>query len=92
MNLFEKFNIETDDEHLYEVAFTHASYATIHDLDYNYENICIVLGNESDGVRDEILEKCTDYLKIPMVEGQSSLNIAVAAALVMYEYVRNIYS
>ena len=39
MNLFEKFNIETDNEHLYEVAFTHASYATIHDLDYNYERL-----------------------------------------------------
>ena len=39
MNLFEKFNIETDDEHLYEVAFTHASYATIHELDYNYERL-----------------------------------------------------
>lgn len=39
MNLFEKFNIETENEHLYEVAFTHASYATIHDLDYNYERL-----------------------------------------------------
>ena len=39
MNLFEKFNIQTDNEHLYEIAFTHASYATLHDLDYNYERL-----------------------------------------------------
>ena len=39
MNLFEKFDIETDNEHLYEIAFTHASYATIHELDYNYERL-----------------------------------------------------
>ena len=39
MNLFEKFNIETDNEHLYEIAFTHASYATLHELDYNYERL-----------------------------------------------------
>lgn len=39
MNLFEKFDIETENEHLYEIAFTHASYATIHDLDYNYERL-----------------------------------------------------
>lgn len=39
MNLFEKFDIETENEHLYEVAFTHASYAVLHDLDYNYERL-----------------------------------------------------
>lgn len=39
MNLFEKFNIDTDNEHLYEIAFTHASYSTIHGLDYNYERL-----------------------------------------------------
>ena len=39
MNLFEKFGIETENEHLYEVAFTHASYATINDLDYSYERL-----------------------------------------------------
>jgi ribonuclease-3 len=39
MNLFEKFNIETDNEHLYEIAFTHGSYSTIHDLDYTYERL-----------------------------------------------------
>jgi ribonuclease-3 len=37
--LFEKFGIETENEHLYEIAFTHASYATLHDLDYNYERL-----------------------------------------------------
>ena len=39
MNLFERFDIHTENEHLYEVAFTHASYSTIHDLDYNYERL-----------------------------------------------------
>ena len=39
MNLFEKFDIETDNEHLYEIAFTHTSYSTLHELDYNYERL-----------------------------------------------------
>ena len=39
MNLFEKFNIKTKNEKLYETAFTHASYAAIHNLDYNYERL-----------------------------------------------------
>lgn len=60
-------------------------------LDYDNHNNAIVIGNESIGVRSEILEQCTDYVKIPMAEGQSSLNIAVASALMMYEYVRMFY-
>ncbi|WP_406534750.1 ribonuclease III [Methanobrevibacter sp.] len=39
MNLFEKFNIKTENEHLYEIAFTHGSYSTYEDLDYNYERL-----------------------------------------------------
>ncbi len=39
MDLFEKFGIVTDNEHLYEIAFTHSSYATVHALDYNYERL-----------------------------------------------------
>ena len=39
MNLFEKFNIKTTNEHIYEIAFTHSSYSANHDLDYNYERL-----------------------------------------------------
>lgn len=64
-----------------------------YDVRYDLGNIAIVMGNESNGVRKEILDRCTDYVKIPMVEGQSSLNIAVASALLLYEYNRvNFYS
>ena len=37
MNLFEKFGIKTNNEHLYEIAFTHGSYTAEYGLDYNYE-------------------------------------------------------
>ncbi|MGX8694669.1 MAG: ribonuclease III [Methanobrevibacter sp.] len=39
MNLFEKFGIETENEHLYDVAFTHGSYGTEHNIDYTYERL-----------------------------------------------------
>jgi len=39
MNLFEKFDIIPNEEHLYEMAFTHSSYSTLHELDYNYERL-----------------------------------------------------
>ncbi len=39
MNLFEKFGIDSENEHLYDIAFTHGSYSTRYDLDYNYERL-----------------------------------------------------
>ena len=39
MNLLEKFGIVSENKHLYDVAFTHGSYSTKHDLDYNYERL-----------------------------------------------------
>ena len=39
MNLFEKFNIKTENEELYEIAFTHGSYSTYEGLNYNYERL-----------------------------------------------------
>lgn len=39
MNLLEKFNIKTDNEQLYEIAFTHGSYSSLHSLKYNYERL-----------------------------------------------------
>jgi len=60
-------------------------------MDYAYPNIAFVLGSESYGMRKEIVELCTDFIRIPMADGQSSLNVAVAAALIMYEYVRSFY-
>ena len=44
-----------------------------------------LIGNEGNGLSDEISEKAKQYIKIPM-EGQlESLNAAVAAAILMYE-------
>ena len=39
MNLFEKFNIKTENKELYKIALTHSSYAMVNGLDYNYERL-----------------------------------------------------
>lgn len=39
MDLFEKFGIVTENVHLYEMAFTHGSYAAFNELDYTYERL-----------------------------------------------------
>lgn len=49
-----------------------------------------VLGNEANGVSDKMKSLCDDYIKIPMESVQESLNVGIAAAILMYEaYIRS---
>ena len=50
--------------------------------------VALVVGNESAGIRPAILAACTDRVRIPMAPGQSSLNVGVAAGVLLYELVR----
>ena len=50
--------------------------------------LALVVGNENEGIREEILELCTNLVKIPMAPGQSSLNVAVATGIILYELAR----
>ena len=54
--------------------------------DFSYEKgAAFLIGNEGNGLSEQIANLADDYLKIPM-EGQAeSLNAAVAAAVLMYE-------
>lgn len=55
----------------------------------NYKGKCaIVIGNEANGLSDEITKKATKYIKIPMEGNVESLNAAIAAAILMYEIYR----
>lgn len=51
------------------------------------ENIAIVLGNEGNGVSVEILEKTTHNLYIPIFGKAESLNVAIAAGILIYHFV-----
>ncbi len=50
--------------------------------------VSLVFGNEADGVGEDIIQKAEMRLRIPLKGKADSLNVAVAAALVMYEYAR----
>lgn len=56
--------------------------------DINFNKKIIVIGNESNGVSNEIQEMADERAKIPMLGKTESLNASVAAGIVMYEYVR----
>ena len=47
-----------------------------------------VFGNEVDGVADEVLKVCDGVIEIPQWGMKHSLNISVAAAVVLWEFVR----
>lgn len=48
----------------------------------------IVMGNEETGISDEVLRHCDDLAAIPILGNIGSLNVSVAAAVMMYEAVR----
>ena len=59
---------------------------------YDQEDYCkgtaILIGNEGNGLRDEVAEKADIWVRIPM-EGQvESLNAAIAASVLMFEVAR----
>lgn len=59
---------------LYETAFN--------------DNALIVVGGEDKSISSEVADHCDELLNIPQFGKVNSLNMSVAAALVIYEYVR----
>ena len=59
---------------------------------FNYQlstNIAVVLGNEVEGVDTDILPLCDGCIEIPQLGMKHSLNISVAAGIVLWELVRS---
>ena len=58
--------------------------STIHNCDF-CGNVCIVFGNEGEGISRRILDVYTELIAIPMMNGTDSINVASASALFLYE-------
>ena len=54
----------------------------------NEEFLAFVFGNEVDGVSEEVIVACDGVIEIPQWGMKHSLNISVAAAIVLWEFVR----
>ncbi|NUJ97246.1 RNA methyltransferase [Candidatus Gracilibacteria bacterium] len=52
----------------------------------NFEKVCVVVGNEVKGVDEKILGICDEIIMIPMMGKKSSLNVSVAAGIIMYTF------
>ena len=49
------------------------------------ESVAIVVGNEGNGVRDELIQSADFIIQIPMFGQAESLNVAIATGILMYQ-------
>lgn len=55
------------------------------EIDYTNMNFAIIMGGEETGVSKSNLKKADFFVKIPMIRDFNSLNVSNAAAVIMYE-------
>ena len=67
----------------YAIACAHLDGDTAFNL--NGDKTCLVIGNESRGISDDVLALATQRVKIPMLGKAQSLNAAVAAGILIYK-------
>jgi 23S rRNA (guanosine2251-2'-O)-methyltransferase len=62
--------------------------------DYDYDKadykdpLCIIMGAEDTGIPYEHLAKCDEWVKIPILGNIESLNVSVAAGILIYEAIK----
>lgn len=50
--------------------------------------VALLFGHEVDGLPPDLLAQCAVHVRVPMLGGKGSLNVATAAGVVMYELLR----
>jgi 23S rRNA (guanosine2251-2'-O)-methyltransferase len=58
--------------------------AAVYDVDMK-RPLAIILGSEDKGIYPALLKACDEQFKIPMLSGFESLNVSVAAGMILYE-------
>ena len=78
---------ELKEKNLWTVGLDERATQTYDALDYNMD-CALVFGAEGKGLHDLVKKKCDFLVSIPMLGKVPSLNVSVAAAVVLYEIVR----
>lgn len=78
---------ELKDRNVWTVGLDERGKQTYDSLDYKMD-CAVVLGAEGKGLHDLVAKKCDFLVSIPMLGKVSSLNVSVAAGVVLYEIVR----
>lgn len=69
------------------VAATEHSRKLMYDADLRRPTV-LVMGSEERGISKEVLKLCDEQLAIPLIGATESLNVSAAAAIMMFEVVR----
>src|ERR1700751_6026881 len=78
---------ELKEHNVWTVGLDERAQQTYDALDYKMD-CALVLGGEGKGLHDLVKRKCDFLVSIPMLGKVPSLNVSVAAAVVLYEIVR----
>ena len=78
---------ELKERNIWTVGLDERGTQTYDALDYNMD-CALVLGAEGKGLHDLVKKKCDFLVSIPMLGKVPSLNVSVAAGVVLYEMVR----
>jgi tRNA G18 (ribose-2'-O)-methylase SpoU len=58
----------------------------------NHEKICIVLGSEVSGIENSLLHLVDEYVAIPQFGRKHSLNVSVAAGIILYAVLEKVWN
>ena len=73
----------------YEIAAIETSIDSVDLFEWQPQfPVCVAFGNEVEGLRPELLELAETHVRIPMLGNKTSLNVATAAGIVLYELLR----
>lgn len=74
----------------YKIYAVEQASNSIHLQDFNYggEKVAVILGNEVTGVEQSTIEQTDGVIEIPQLGMKHSLNVSVAAGVVLWELVR----
>jgi TrmH family RNA methyltransferase len=72
----------------FQVVATDLKAKTTH-LDFDYkQDLAILFGSEAHGISEELLAGSDNFIKIPLENKVESLNVAISAAIILFEAVR----
>lgn len=75
------------DRNLWIVGAAGESSTNIYEFDWN-RNLVLIVGNESKGLSKVVRDQCHDLVSIPRLGNLTSLNVSVAAGIILSEIVR----
>jgi tRNA G18 (ribose-2'-O)-methylase SpoU len=73
----------------YEIAAVETSLHAVDLFDWQPSfPVCVVFGNEVEGIHPDLSRLCDTHVRIPMLGVKHSLNVATAGGVVIYELLR----